>query len=430
MVIKKNILLRVENEDIVGGKFEFPEGVQAIGNGAFYLCNNLEEVVIPSGVKYIGEESFGCCSNLKEVSMPKSVVEVGEGAFSNCKRLERVSMPKNLKAIPFRMFENCLNLKSIALPKSLECVGDFAFENCKELKKVSIPSGVKKVGRFAFKNCASLKSVDFPSSAGVLSRGAFENCLNLESVNLQEGLKIIESGAFKNCISLEHLEIPSSVRLEKCGIFEGCDNLDLEYLGDEDEIELKSAPIIFKGETTPTKSKGGNFEKKGKQDTSLRYLTNKIEAEQMNELVANIVRLKMGEITKEPKFRKNWEAKVSFSTLHPTKRVALFTKKAFLVSELHEMWEDFGDLSKESIGKHISNNCENPVEKSKIACSLVGQLMNAFDVYQNDKKFDTETKFKYLYASFLSLVCELQGTYKEECVGKYTRLFEEIMTAM
>ncbi len=51
--------------DIV--RVEIPEGVEEIGNAAFFSCEKLEEVIIPASVKKIGAQAFDCCPKLSRI---------------------------------------------------------------------------------------------------------------------------------------------------------------------------------------------------------------------------------------------------------------------------------------------------------------------------------------------------------------------------
>ena len=48
-------------------------GITTIGNYAFQLCKNLENVIIPSGIVTIGAGAFADCSGLKNAVIPEGV---------------------------------------------------------------------------------------------------------------------------------------------------------------------------------------------------------------------------------------------------------------------------------------------------------------------------------------------------------------------
>ena len=70
-----------------GPRAVFPEGVRAIGDGAFWMNDELEEVTIPEGVTAVGNEAFVFCPALRRVTVPGSVSSIGEAAFEDCGEL-------------------------------------------------------------------------------------------------------------------------------------------------------------------------------------------------------------------------------------------------------------------------------------------------------------------------------------------------------
>ncbi len=62
--------------------------VTTIGEGAFYSCYRLTEIVIPDGIKSIGAYAFYDCYEVTAVTIPASVTSIGEYAFYYCDGLE------------------------------------------------------------------------------------------------------------------------------------------------------------------------------------------------------------------------------------------------------------------------------------------------------------------------------------------------------
>ena len=74
----------------VKGRFEIPNSVAEIGEGAFYLCEGLTSVIIPNSVVKIGANSFQWCTGLISLFIGEKVSEIGEYAFDRCDGLEEV----------------------------------------------------------------------------------------------------------------------------------------------------------------------------------------------------------------------------------------------------------------------------------------------------------------------------------------------------
>ena len=56
---------------------DWPVGVTAIGNDAFYNASQLELVSIPAGVTNIGYQAFAYCYSLTNATIPASVEAIG-----------------------------------------------------------------------------------------------------------------------------------------------------------------------------------------------------------------------------------------------------------------------------------------------------------------------------------------------------------------
>lgn len=97
-----------------GASYAIPGSVRSIGNGAFYMCKNLESVSIPSTVTTIGNSAFSRCENLRSVSIPGYVTNLN-GAFSRCKSLESVTVPASVSTVDDYTFAYCESLKSVVI---------------------------------------------------------------------------------------------------------------------------------------------------------------------------------------------------------------------------------------------------------------------------------------------------------------------------
>ena len=78
LVIVNGVLI---DGHIAVGKVTIPEGVTAIGNGAFAKAAEITEVEIPSSVTKIGSQAFDNCDKLKTITIPKTVTEIDHNAY-------------------------------------------------------------------------------------------------------------------------------------------------------------------------------------------------------------------------------------------------------------------------------------------------------------------------------------------------------------
>lgn len=108
-------------------EIEIPDGVEEIGDFAFYACRSLTRIVIPGSVKKIGKYAFSWCKNLKEVIIREGVEEIGGAAFYHDVNLERAEVPESVKKIEIAQsamslagaFSECPKL-TIICPKDSE----------------------------------------------------------------------------------------------------------------------------------------------------------------------------------------------------------------------------------------------------------------------------------------------------------------------
>ncbi len=113
VLFNKAAMLLVQYPCGRSGAYSIPQGVTAIGCGAFADCRDLTEVTIPQGVTSIGDYAFRDCYSLTGVTIPEGVTSIGEGAFCRCG-----------------------GLTSITIPGSVTSIGDYAFSGCSALTDV------------------------------------------------------------------------------------------------------------------------------------------------------------------------------------------------------------------------------------------------------------------------------------------------------
>lgn len=92
-------------------KCETIEGYQPIneeGDGAFYGCNNLQEIDLPSCIN-IGESTFCSCPKLKSINIPVCQT-IGEEAFAYCGNLNEVSLPNTIQKLGYKCFNGNTSL--------------------------------------------------------------------------------------------------------------------------------------------------------------------------------------------------------------------------------------------------------------------------------------------------------------------------------
>jgi sorbitol-specific phosphotransferase system component IIA len=100
--------------------------VTAVGNSAFYECDQLMSVTLPDGLVSIGNYSFSN-TGLQEMTFPTSLKSIGDGAFESCHGVKSLILPEGLESIGRNSFSNMSNLQKATLPSSLTAIGGYAF---------------------------------------------------------------------------------------------------------------------------------------------------------------------------------------------------------------------------------------------------------------------------------------------------------------
>lgn len=263
-----------------------PKTVTYIGEGAFYSCTKLEEVVFEQGgtgslvladgsstssgtggdmeTYYYG--AFAGCTNLAHIELPERTTQIGNYAFyraytshstSSVKGLVSAVVPSTVERIGLRAFSST-TLESVvfkegtaplvienyafagalftelALSANVQSIGEYAFQQNKLLTKIYIPVGLKTIGESAFSQNTVLESVVIAEGSLLETIGeyAFGSNSQLSSVNLENAtsLTTIGDSAFRNT-ALTKVQIPASVVTIGTYAFGECESLaSIEFL--------------------------------------------------------------------------------------------------------------------------------------------------------------------------------------------------------
>ena len=188
-----------------------PEGVLAVGDGAFAMAESLENVSLPFSLETIGDSAFFGCVSLESVSVCSNVREIGSNAFSGTPYMGAltevggdflilgggvlvkymgtdadVTVPRGVKYIS-DAFAYDQYVESVTLPESVESVGEGAFE-CSSLRRVIFEGNVSEIGDRAFKGCSSLRCTVFDKDAPTyIGERAFSGLSHAFAVYYSEG---------------------------------------------------------------------------------------------------------------------------------------------------------------------------------------------------------------------------------------------------
>lgn len=88
---------------------------------------NATDYVVPEGVEVIGENAFYKCNKLLSVKLPDSLKKISDRGFQKCESLQKLKLPEGLELIGRDAVSYCPSIKEMIIPKSVTTLGDFAF---------------------------------------------------------------------------------------------------------------------------------------------------------------------------------------------------------------------------------------------------------------------------------------------------------------
>jgi len=173
------------------GKIKFSK-VKNIGDYAFYQNERIKEIELTEVIN-IGSYTFKDCTNLTKVDYFSDSQTIGEGAFYGCIKLDNVMI--NFKSIPDYCFYGCTSMTTVLFNSNTE-IGSYAFYKCKSLERVSLNNNFT-VGAYAFSNCDKLSTVNLGRTQTINER-AFENDRLITSIDLSN-VEFLGLYCFNNC---------------------------------------------------------------------------------------------------------------------------------------------------------------------------------------------------------------------------------------
>ena len=204
-------------------KYAIVDG-KVVADQAYYKNTELTAVSLSESIREIGQFAFAR-SSLKEILIPQGVEDIGYGAFYHCDDLQTVSLPDTVRNVEPKAFqhtawvEQFLNGNSAAMGDFLVSGGVLVAYRGSAVD-VTVPEGVRVIAAEAFQGHEEMKTVTFPQSLKVIGEGAFEDCSGLREIRLNQGLEQIKDRAFLNCAT-EKISVPASVKAVGLRALEG-----------------------------------------------------------------------------------------------------------------------------------------------------------------------------------------------------------------
>lgn len=223
---------------------DIPASVEAIGDEAFWACQQLEKIDLPDQLKHIGQQAFRACP-FEEIVIPDEVESVGYRAFYECTNLKRVyygaqrsteqyifnlcegireiTIGNKVTRIPSRTFEPD-TIEVLTLGERLEKLDDYAITG--KTEKLVLPASLRSIGKEAL---PIARELIFSEGIEEIGPNAFVNS-EVEVLYLPEGLLKIGGermgGAFSNCRKLHKVILPSTLQEIEPYAFHWCAKID------------------------------------------------------------------------------------------------------------------------------------------------------------------------------------------------------------
>ena len=175
-----------------------------IGSYAFYLCNNLNTIIIPKSVDIIGSSAIGFEYEITIYCESSSKGELWDDNFNyNNNVLYDVKTTFKDDLFEYVLFNNYTAgiLKYIGTDLDLNISSMIEYNN--EIYELNY------INNYAFSN-TNIRSIILPDSITYVGSFAFYNCKNLETCVLSDNIKTIEMYTFYNCNNLESVTLPST----------------------------------------------------------------------------------------------------------------------------------------------------------------------------------------------------------------------------
>lgn len=177
---------------------------------------------VKDGVEVIGEAAFYRAANLTEVTLPDSVKELDAYAFYITKNMTTLNMSENLETIGEYCFNQCTALTSIRIPAAVTDIGQYAFYYCSAMTEIDVDEDNETYAGYdgvlynkdltTLLECPGGKTqIEIASTTTMIGERSFWHCTKLTSLVIPEGVTAIGGYAFYQCTALGEVTLPASL---------------------------------------------------------------------------------------------------------------------------------------------------------------------------------------------------------------------------
>ncbi len=167
-----------------------PEGVKIIAGSALCGWDSAYAPEDTTGLSVSGISKFNISNKVTELYLPEGLETIGNMAFFRMACIETVDLPSTLRVIGSNAFYFCTELTGVTGGENLQELRDYAFCYCPSLTTFRIPDSVTELGANVFAGCSSLKTVHLPKALENPSASLFdESCTSLAQVYVNASVR-------------------------------------------------------------------------------------------------------------------------------------------------------------------------------------------------------------------------------------------------
>ena len=161
-------------------KLVLPQSLKIIDGFAFYNTR-MDEMNLPEGLDSIGNSAFWSSPLLRRVVIPESAIHLGIGAFAQTDSLRSINIPLGVTEIPDLFLAYSNEIDTIIIPDGVTRIGSSAFQWDYDLSYIKLPKNLKSIDSYAFEATNVVEFV-FPETLELIGRGAFNGLKYLKKV--------------------------------------------------------------------------------------------------------------------------------------------------------------------------------------------------------------------------------------------------------
>lgn len=177
--------------------YAVPDGVQCVGEAAFWCAENLTEVTFPNSLTHIAAGAF-TDTGITSVTVPDTVTYLGPDVFQTNKKLVQAVFGSGVTQLPKGTFYRCAALEEVTLSETIAEIDAESFDNCFALKAIHVAEDnptyqdidgalYSKDGARLLLCPAGVEEVTVPAEVTTIDPGAFVACAKVSAFTVEPG---------------------------------------------------------------------------------------------------------------------------------------------------------------------------------------------------------------------------------------------------